>query len=155
MSVFSLQRPQIFAKISMPYIWLFKALRLFFLLNFPGPMFISCLTSIPESRVNIWICFNFQIFFGSTEDQNRCKQFPPFILDCIKWHVLTCNSYSQVRNSCVLITRQGHFSLLMNSYLGYWIPHKEEVVDPNRIIGQSNSLTLFKILRLNFVENTL
>jgi hypothetical protein len=155
LSVFSLQRPQIFAKISMPYIWLFKALRLFFLPNFPSPMFISCLTSIPESRVNIWICFNFQIFFGSTEDQNRCKQFPPFILDCIKWHVLTCNSYSQVRNSYVLITRQGHFSLLMNSYLGYWIPHKEEVVDPNRIIGPSNSLTLFKILRLNFVENTL
>ena len=51
--------------------------------------------------------------------ENRCKPFPPFILDFIKWHVLTCNSYSQVRNSYVLITRQGHFSLLMNSYLGY------------------------------------
>ena len=95
------------------------------------------------------------IFFSSNEDQNRYKQFPPFILDCIKWHVLTCNSYSQVRNSCVLITRQGHFSLLMNSYLGYWIPHKEEVVDPNKIIGPSNSLTLFKIPRRNFVKDTL
>ena len=30
-----------------------------------------------------------------------------------------------MRNSSVLITRQGHFSLLMNSYLGYRIPHKE------------------------------
>ena len=30
---------------------LFKALRLFFWPNFPGPTFISCSTSIPESRV--------------------------------------------------------------------------------------------------------
>ena len=134
-------------------LWLFKALRLFFLPNFPGTMFISCLTSTLESRVNIWICFKYSLAQWRTK--NRCKQFPPFILDCIKWHVLTCNSYSQVRNSCVLITRQGHFSLLMNSYLGYWIPHKEEVVDPNKIIGPSNSLTLFKIPRRNFVKDTL
>ena len=31
---------------------LFKALRLFFLSNFPGPTFIPCPTSIPETRVN-------------------------------------------------------------------------------------------------------
>ena len=29
----------------------FKALRLFFLPNFPGPTFIPCPTSIPEARV--------------------------------------------------------------------------------------------------------
>ena len=29
----------------------FKALRLFFLSNFPGPMFIPCPMSIPEARV--------------------------------------------------------------------------------------------------------
>ena len=32
---------------------LFKALRLFFLTNFPGPTVISCPTSIPDSRVKI------------------------------------------------------------------------------------------------------
>ena len=31
---------------------LFKALRLFFLTNFPGPTVIPCPTSIPDSRVN-------------------------------------------------------------------------------------------------------
>ena len=30
---------------------LFKALRLFFLPNFPGPTFIPCPRSIPDSRV--------------------------------------------------------------------------------------------------------
>ena len=30
---------------------LFKALRVLFLPNFPGPMFIPCPTSIPDSRV--------------------------------------------------------------------------------------------------------
>ena len=32
--------------------YVFNALRLFFFTNFPGPMFISCPTSIPDSRVN-------------------------------------------------------------------------------------------------------
>ena len=32
---------------------LFKALRLFFLTNFPGPTVIPCPTSIPDSRVGI------------------------------------------------------------------------------------------------------
>ena len=31
--------------------YLFKAVRLFFLPNFPGPTFIPCPTSIPEARV--------------------------------------------------------------------------------------------------------
>ena len=31
---------------------LFKALHLFFLTTFPGPTFISCSTSIPDSRVD-------------------------------------------------------------------------------------------------------
>ena len=51
----SLQRPQMFAKFSITYNYssstIFKALRSFFLSNFPGLMFIFCPTSIPESRV--------------------------------------------------------------------------------------------------------
>ena len=90
----------------------------------------------------------------SLEDRVRVWQTHPHIYCCCNRDSASKNSYFhsfsfnrifkdfKVRNSSVLITRQGHFSLLMNSYLGYWIPHKEEVVDPNRIIGPSNFHTL-------------
>ena len=37
---------------------LLKALRLFFLTNFPGPTIIPCPTSIPDSRVPLSLRFN-------------------------------------------------------------------------------------------------
>ena len=38
---------------NVPFLRLFKALGLSFLPNFPGPTFISCPTSIPESRLGL------------------------------------------------------------------------------------------------------
>ena len=48
-------------KILMPYV--FKALRLFFLANFPGPTFIPCPTSIPDSRVVIQFTQHYMIYW--------------------------------------------------------------------------------------------
>ena len=49
---------------------LFKALRLFFLTNLPGPTVIPCPTSIPDSRVTKW--FKIAGFFDTTFSKNIC-----------------------------------------------------------------------------------
>ena len=48
---------------------LFKALRLFFLTNFPGPTVIPCPTSIPDSRVDskkVIRCLNIHLYVQLT-----------------------------------------------------------------------------------------
>ena len=60
---------------------LFKALRLFFLTNFPGPTVISCPTSIPDSRVlgkqKLGRSFNFNkhddVDLTKFSDQTKCR----------------------------------------------------------------------------------
>ena len=55
---------------SIRYVYLlFKALRLFFLPNFPGPTFIPCTTSIPEARVCIsFFIAQFEIQFVTLQN---------------------------------------------------------------------------------------
>ena len=65
---------------------LFKALRLFFLTNFPGPTVIPCPTSIPDSRVNIY--------------QNWFRRFPDFFFT-VHPSIRLLNSLDPIKNLAV------------------------------------------------------
>ena len=77
--------PILFVKFFLPYgysffqifhaLRLFKALRLFFLPNLPGPTLIPCPTSITDSRVFMCLMKSPKIFFLNSRFENRRAGF--------------------------------------------------------------------------------